>query len=527
MTSFLSRLSPVPGFPAYTGPYKVGTIDVELPVSELESPSPCPDETIGTIQYRIFYPCEPESKGKTVNWVPAPQRQTLAAYGRFLGAGNKLAEFISFFPRIFHYIQIPAIKNAPLLSPATTNNRWPVMIFSHGLGGSRNAYSHLAGSIASHGMIVIAPEHRDGSTVISFIRSVPSPTPTSTEEKITTSKQKRTTDYVRLEHVFKPEVEEGRNKQLKIRLWELGLVHSSLLALDKETPLTNLNTSSTSLSPFASKMDIHEPGKIAFSGHSFGAATITQLIKSTFYQPDSTTPSSYKPIFTPSSNSPISLQITPQTPVILLDVWNLPLSGNSVSWLWNKPFPCYTPTGPGGSALLAIESEAFFKWRVHLKITKRLLSRDPSSLAPLPAEPEREQPHFYYAHTSAHLSQSDFGMLFPWVTKRFLAIEEPERIMRLNVRAITQLLRDRGIEVSETSHEDMEYEDPNAEATKKDDKIFRRGAVRGWEWISTDISEMMDINEQESMRSGAIADVNGDKGAMKEARETVGGIEVS
>lgn len=85
----------MPGFPAYTGPYTVGTIDVEIPVSELESPSPCPDETIGTIQYRIFYPCEAESKGKNVNWVPAPQRETLAAYGRFLGAGNKLADFIS------------------------------------------------------------------------------------------------------------------------------------------------------------------------------------------------------------------------------------------------------------------------------------------------------------------------------------------------------------------------------------------------------------------------------------------------
>ena len=96
MTSCLSKLSPVPGFPEYTGPHKVGTIDVELPISELEAPSPAPDSSIPTVQYRIFYPCEPDAKGKAVNWIPAPQREYVSAYTRFLGAGSTLAEFISY-----------------------------------------------------------------------------------------------------------------------------------------------------------------------------------------------------------------------------------------------------------------------------------------------------------------------------------------------------------------------------------------------------------------------------------------------
>jgi hypothetical protein len=97
MTSYLSRLSPVPAFPSYTGPHKVGTIDVEFPVSELESPSPTPEEAEGlsTVQYRIFYPCEPDVTGKGVNWIPAPQRGYVSAYTRFLGAGSMLANFIS------------------------------------------------------------------------------------------------------------------------------------------------------------------------------------------------------------------------------------------------------------------------------------------------------------------------------------------------------------------------------------------------------------------------------------------------
>jgi hypothetical protein len=96
MTSYLSRLSLVPGFPEYTGPHKVGTIDVELPVSDLDCPSPSPDESISTVQYRIFYPCQPDAKGKkNVNWLPAPQRGYISAYTKFLGAGSMLAELIS------------------------------------------------------------------------------------------------------------------------------------------------------------------------------------------------------------------------------------------------------------------------------------------------------------------------------------------------------------------------------------------------------------------------------------------------
>jgi platelet-activating factor acetylhydrolase len=96
MTSYLSRLSPVPGFPEYTGPHKVGTIDVELPVSDLDCPSPSPDENLSTVQYRIFYPCQPDAKGKkNVNWLPAPQRGYISAYTKFLGAGPMLADLIS------------------------------------------------------------------------------------------------------------------------------------------------------------------------------------------------------------------------------------------------------------------------------------------------------------------------------------------------------------------------------------------------------------------------------------------------
>lgn len=97
MKSYFSRMSPVPAFPEYTGPYKVGTADVEIPVSKLDSPSPTPDAAanIHTIQFRVFYPATPDSKGPPITWLPAPQRLHVAAYTQFLGLNPMMASVLS------------------------------------------------------------------------------------------------------------------------------------------------------------------------------------------------------------------------------------------------------------------------------------------------------------------------------------------------------------------------------------------------------------------------------------------------
>jgi platelet-activating factor acetylhydrolase len=96
-SSFLSRLNPIPRVPEYTGPYKVGTVDVEIPAFELDSPAPVPDNAVDieTVQFRIFYPCEPSATGKRITWLPAPQRDHLSAYIKFLGVGPLIAEAAS------------------------------------------------------------------------------------------------------------------------------------------------------------------------------------------------------------------------------------------------------------------------------------------------------------------------------------------------------------------------------------------------------------------------------------------------
>lgn len=97
MASYLAKLSPVPAFPEYTGPYKVGTMDVEIPVSELNSPSPAPENAsdIPTVQFRVFYPAVDDSNEKRIPWLPNPQRHHVSAYTRFVGISSALAEVLS------------------------------------------------------------------------------------------------------------------------------------------------------------------------------------------------------------------------------------------------------------------------------------------------------------------------------------------------------------------------------------------------------------------------------------------------
>jgi platelet-activating factor acetylhydrolase len=65
--------------------------------------------------------------------------------------------------------QIPVYEDAPLFSPPD-GGRWPLVLFSHGLGGTATTYSALCMHLASRGRVVLALEHRDGSGAATFPR---------------------------------------------------------------------------------------------------------------------------------------------------------------------------------------------------------------------------------------------------------------------------------------------------------------------------------------------------------------------
>ncbi|KAG5925385.1 hypothetical protein E4U42_004337 [Claviceps africana] len=496
LASYLSRLSPIPAFPRYTGPYKVGTVDVEMPVSELNSPSPAPElaADIPTVQFRVFYPAVAESDEKPITWLPNPQRHHVSAYTKFVGLGSTLSDIISFLPRHLYYATIPVHKNARAADAVTETKRWPTMVFSHGLGGGRNSYSYIAGSLASHGVVVFCPEHRDGSAAVSFIR-----TPSRPPGRSSSSHTHRVVPYNRISHQVTPAVYEAREDQLRIRMWELGLVHDAILAIDRGRCPTNMNLTTPTLAHLAGRLDVHEPGRIVFGGHSFGATTMHQFLKCNYHADAPEVAAMKNPLYSPARGSALRSQITHKNPTMLLDMWCLPILAPNSAPLLKLPLPVYAPvpTAPGGAALLAVESEAFHNWTEHLHVKAKLLSPDPSCAVVTPqlyARPGAVQlpaPGFFYVVGSAHLSQSDFGILFPWLTKKIFDADQPERTLRLNLRAQLQLLRANGVAVAPTHPDDLAEggaavdESPGGVTDDKAILDHRPGAVDHWRWIDT------------------------------------------
>ena len=378
------------------------------------------------------------------------------------------------FPQLLNHTSIPVHTNADILEPTTSSKRWPVVVFSHGLGGSRNAYSHICGSLASHGIVVVAPDHRDGSAPISFVH------PPEGKEKL------QRVEYKRIDHKPSAEVYQARDEQLRVRLWEMGLIHDALLKIDERTRVRNVagdqakHPGKDMLTMFSHLLNVHEPGAIGFAGHSFGACTTVQLLKSVFHRPESESPAAgYKPLFTPSSSSRLARQITPATPALLFDLWTLPIQSPDTAWLRAKPMPAYA-AAHGGRNILAVLSEGFYKWTSNMQQTKLAVAA--------PADSALPGAHIFYPVASAHLSQSDFGVLFPWATAKVFGAREPERVLRLNARAALQVLREAGWEVAPTSAADREVEgarDGNdaAATVGGDDSVIlttQRESVRGW-----------------------------------------------
>lgn len=380
---------------------------------------------------------------------------------------------------------MPVHQNAKLHLPTTKTNRWPVMMFSHGLGGSRNAYSHICGSLASHGVVVIASDHRDGSSPLSIHQ-----TPDAKE------KTKRV-EYRPIAHKPSTEVYEARDEQLRIRLYELGLVHDAILKIDEGKELRNVAIDQAkgrdSLSMFKNMLHLHEPGAVSFAGHSFGACTMVQFVKSIYYRADTQVPG-YKPLYSPSEDSSLVQQITPANSVTLLDLWTLPIQSPDTAWLRAKSMPCYDSVA-GGKNLLAIASEGFYNWGSNFRETKRIIAKPSTSQSKFP---NQAGPHIFYPISSAHLSQSDFGVLFPWVTTKVFGAKEPERVLKLNTRAILEVLRGSGVRVANTSAQDLELDDVVAKDKNlaHDTTILSRtkDSVRGWVNLSADMDNELDLS---------------------------------
>ncbi|OQR94253.1 hypothetical protein ACHHYP_01527 [Achlya hypogyna] len=223
-------LFPLPRFPALAPAYPVVG---------------CATERLEDLDCRIFYPAQ------------STKKQTRQPY---LHHGPHLAKGLSIFAKIpafvfsnFKSAWLHANKDAPLLAPPDSNKGWPVVVFSHGLGGTLEMYAlYFTPSI---GFVVFALNHNDGSASVN---------------RLVDSAKNVKYDYY---HPLPPGATQDwdnieykiRNGQLHERVDNVEAILNSIESLQNDPS-----------SAFYNKLDLDAIGLV---GHSFGGATVFSTAK--------------------------------------------------------------------------------------------------------------------------------------------------------------------------------------------------------------------------------------------------------
>ncbi|KAJ9644283.1 uncharacterized protein PV06_05259 [Exophiala oligosperma] len=482
----LSYLNPLPSLPVYTGPYAVGSSEHEIPISSLSLPAlpQLQASKLTTLKFRLFYPTTSKQSSYTnsqnygIPWLQDPQRDHLNAYLRLSGIKPWLSDFLLSSP--FRYYlsttQIPVHHNAPLLFNGA---KVPTLIFSHGLVGNMNTHSALLGELASHGVFCLALDHRDGSGPLTTLRRTGSePNGDAATVPTEVGLTNPSVYYKPITLKIKPGMHEARDEQLSIRLFELSAAYQALEVMNGGQILPNLAGEGGFTLPKGS-LDM-SPGNVIWAGHSFGGTSTVQFVKSVFYS-EAHGDDAKSPLLWQEPSSSLKAQVTPHSPVVLLDPWFLPLRSPKTEMLLRRPLPCHEAEIGKNSArtVVLMCSEFAYHWpecHSHMPVVaganpsnvkvqtieeyreeiarykdqREYMNKSKEQRAKYLARAEtekdpdkegrsqvsEEQVSMYVLHETTHVTHSDFGIMFPWMVWWFTGQRRPVLATRNIARSI-------------------------------------------------------------------------------------------
>ncbi|OAR00561.1 hypothetical protein LLEC1_00365 [Akanthomyces lecanii] len=462
---FLHRL------PHYTGPYSVGYMDVEVPA---RNPRPIsglkrngkPVLRMDTVLMGIYYPGDLRKEAQSkegikgmhrVDWMPRPRLATAKGYAKFLNIPEM--PVTGYLACTTLFTKLPAFRNAKLASfwPETVlheagpesdraresqgdENRpkFPVIIFSHGLGGSRLCYSAICGELASFGFIVVAMEHRDGSgarTHVSLPEDIdPAEIESSTAKiysnddtdkeaagkKVRGRGKKGVNPYYVVDYILpkdnaqdtSPHNSQGvdhvlRSAQIELRQEEIKEAYHVISLINdgkgEDVAKMNLrkkgNIGSSSMGLIGIQWEDWKGSMflntVSMMGHSFGGATTVQLCRD-----DS---------------------LTWLASGLILDAWGqaTPPGGDK-------------PSNSVGKPIIAISSEAFMHWKDNYDRVVSFCNeaRDSGALC-----------WMLTIAGSTHLAMTDFAVLYPvWMSVFMKSLVSPSRAFYLTIVASLEFL---------------------------------------------------------------------------------------
>lgn len=396
--------------PQYSGPYDVGIIELEIPVNNPRtfghlSRHHIPLLSLETVLLAIYYPATIQTGSAwRPRWLHPPSPMS-RAYGRFsclpewptmaffmfttwkskirAYEGARLAEN---WPLDGNLDEARIIKGIPGDPPpgAPSKPVFPLVMFSHGLGGSRLVYSALCGEYASHGFVVCALEHRDGSGA----RTIVNHDPRRTSKGVPHFKERNgyhLVDFIfpqKDKHDTSPRHEvdgELRAAQIKMRLAELKEAYQVMVQIEAGQGLQLAKQS------IRRKGSLHRPPlppdaidwqawkgrfstvQVTLAGHSFGSATVVEALR----QND-------------------GFDYVSQA--VIYDLWGIPLQEVDQRAEHSIRVP-----------LLFVMSEAFMYWSANVNATNRICEEVRKSGAPS---------FLMTIRGTVHISISDFCLLY-------------------------------------------------------------------------------------------------------------------
>ncbi|XP_070442264.1 platelet-activating factor acetylhydrolase isoform X2 [Equus przewalskii] len=203
---------------------------------------------------RLYYPSQDGDSSDTL-WIP--NKEYFWGLSKFLGRHWLMGKVLSL---LYGSLTIPASWNSPL----RTGEKYPLIIFSHGLGAFRTIYSAIGIDLASHGFIVAAVEHRDGSASATYYFQDQSAAEIGNKSWLYFRSLKREEEEVLV-----------RNEQVQQRAKECSQALDLILDIDHGRPVKNVLDSEFGVEQLKDSIDRN---KIAVIGHSFGGATVLQAL---------------------------------------------------------------------------------------------------------------------------------------------------------------------------------------------------------------------------------------------------------
>ncbi|XP_055468222.1 platelet-activating factor acetylhydrolase [Psammomys obesus] len=229
----------------------------KIPKGNGSYPVGCTDLMFGyaneSIFLRLYYPAEDQYRFDTV-WIP--YKEYFWGLSKFLGTSSFVGDILGFF---YGSVKIPASWNSPL----RTGEKYPLIVFSHGLGAFRTVYSAIGMDLASYGFIVAAVEHRDASASATYYF----------DDQAAAKAENRA--WIYLKRIKPEESERGRKEQVRQRAKECSQALSAILDIEHGTPKENILGSGFDMKQLKGAINRN---KVAVIGHSFGGATVIQSL---------------------------------------------------------------------------------------------------------------------------------------------------------------------------------------------------------------------------------------------------------